>query len=375
MAANISIIIPTYNYAHYLPMTVRSVLDQDTPGMSMEIIVIDDGSTDDTRAVAASFGKAIRYIRQENQGVSAARNTGLSLAAGEFLVLLDADDLLTPGMLASQANALRANPHVDIMICLSRLASSDTPDSPLHSVSTWPMVKDNFPIHLCRFTITPIHACMLRRRVAESVGGFDLDLKACEDHDYWLRCIASGFNMALNLEAWVIYRKHPDNMSATVENQRLHAALPERAARMLSQKNFLPDRREDAFIAHAAGCLTAAARGMEKILPERALQLLDMGCLAIKNAARERALNPRRAPGRPEDARTESDRNVLHHCALKAQRHMALFKGLSHTGLHEARAIWSKLYPYWEADADNALQIEYELWRRIYIPQTLADMK
>ena len=91
----VSVIIPAYNYARFLPLAVQSALQQRGEDFSVEVIVVDDGSTDDTAEVAAGLA-GIRYIHQENQGLSAARNTGMLAARGDFLLFLDADDLLAP---------------------------------------------------------------------------------------------------------------------------------------------------------------------------------------------------------------------------------------------------------------------------------------
>ncbi|MBO4300125.1 MAG: glycosyltransferase [Desulfovibrio sp.] len=93
----ISVIIPCYNYARYLPIAVESALSQQSSALNVEVIVVDDGSTDDTPRVAQQYGHRIRYMFQENQGLSSARNTGMRAAHGDFLLFLDADDLLSPG--------------------------------------------------------------------------------------------------------------------------------------------------------------------------------------------------------------------------------------------------------------------------------------
>ena len=89
----VSVIIPSYNYAGFLLHAVSSVLQQRCPQVEVEVIVVDDGSTDNTAEVARSFGPDVHYIYQENQGLSAARNAGLHAARGDFIAFLDADDL------------------------------------------------------------------------------------------------------------------------------------------------------------------------------------------------------------------------------------------------------------------------------------------
>ncbi len=101
-----SVIIPTYNRGRWLPATVASVLAQTLP--ALEILIIDDGSTDDTAAVCAGFADPVRYIRQDNAGVGSARNRGAAEARGEWLAFLDSDDLWTPDKLEVQLAALAA---------------------------------------------------------------------------------------------------------------------------------------------------------------------------------------------------------------------------------------------------------------------------
>lgn len=108
MKTRVSVIIPTYNRDSFLGRTVQSVLEQGVE--EVEVIVVDDGSTKDPKSVLKTFGDQVRLLRQSNQGVAAARNTGLGAAEGEFIVFLDDDDQLAPGMLRAALRALEANP-------------------------------------------------------------------------------------------------------------------------------------------------------------------------------------------------------------------------------------------------------------------------
>src|SRR5262247_1452486 len=105
--STVSVVIPCFNQGDFLGDAITSAMTQD--GVLAEIIVVDDGSTDDTREVAAAFPDA-RYIHQENAGLSAAPDTGLSVATGEFVVFLDSDDRLLPGALAAGVAALSQHP-------------------------------------------------------------------------------------------------------------------------------------------------------------------------------------------------------------------------------------------------------------------------
>src|SRR5215217_8951250 len=105
--AHVSVIIPCYNQAHFLSEAIQSVLAQSYP--HFEIIVVDDGSTDTTSQVASRYPE-VRCIRQNNQGLSGARNSGFAQSKGSYLVFLDADDRLLPGALETGLECLKAHP-------------------------------------------------------------------------------------------------------------------------------------------------------------------------------------------------------------------------------------------------------------------------
>jgi glycosyltransferase involved in cell wall biosynthesis len=111
----VSAVIPTYNRASYLPQAIDSVLRQ--THRVREIIVVDDGSTDDTRQVAASYGDLVRYVWRENGGEAAARNTGVQAATQEWVAFLDSDDMWLPQKIEAQAEALRAYPDAGLCYC------------------------------------------------------------------------------------------------------------------------------------------------------------------------------------------------------------------------------------------------------------------
>jgi glycosyltransferase involved in cell wall biosynthesis len=110
-----SVVIPTFNRAKYLREALESVFLQDVPGL--QVIVIDDGSTDDTRSVAAEYGSRVEYVYQENRGPGAARNHGVRRARGEFVAFLDSDDVWLPGKLPTEWELFRALPEAGAMIC------------------------------------------------------------------------------------------------------------------------------------------------------------------------------------------------------------------------------------------------------------------
>ncbi|MEG6503715.1 MULTISPECIES: glycosyltransferase family 2 protein [unclassified Desulfovibrio] len=282
----ISIIIPCYNYAHFLPDAVNSVLRQQESGLSVEIIVVDDGSQDNTATVARGMGANIRYIHQKNQGLSAARNAGIRAAGGEYMVFLDADDLLTPGMLASQLNNFMDHPELDISVCLSLQITQDKDNPEKHSCYLWPLRSGHLDMHLCHSVISPVHTFMLRAKAVQTTGFFNTDLRACEDHDYWLRCAALGKRMGTNLDGLVIYRLHGSSMISQQAQQLAHSsALRFKISALLNENPGFPRAGKFfGWLAHGAGTIRSAC-ALSTSTPPFALKLMEEAAKAILKAA------------------------------------------------------------------------------------------
>lgn len=178
----ISVIIPTYNRAETLKEAIDSVLGQSY--REFELIIVDDGSTDQTAEMLAGCEERVRVVRQANRGVSAARNAGVAAARGEWLAFLDSDDLWKPRKLEKQMGWLAAHPQVKIC----------------HTDEIWirdgvrvnPMKKHAKPggwiFEQCLpFCVVSPSSVVVHRSVLETVGLFDEQLPACEDYDLWLR--------------------------------------------------------------------------------------------------------------------------------------------------------------------------------------------
>lgn len=283
-SCRISVIIPCYNYGRFLPDAVNSVLGQKKDGLAVEIIVVDDGSTDDTAAVAQGMGSSIQYIYQENQGPSAARNSGIRAARGDYLVFLDADDLLTAGTLASHIENFAAHPELDVSVCLS-LQIFENKDGKTAS-ALWPLKCAHLDMHLCHSNISPIHTFMLRAHVAQDLGFFDPDLRACEDQDYWLRCAALGKRIGPTPEGLVIYRKHNGSLSDSRTQQLAYdAAIRFKISMLLENKPDFPRAGKFyGWLAQAAGTL-GSAYGLCRSAPDFARKLLDESAKAVLKAA------------------------------------------------------------------------------------------
>lgn len=178
----VSVVLPTCNRAWTLAEAVDSVLGQDD--VNVELIVVDDGSTDDTRHLLSGYGERITVIRQENRGVSAARNTGIRAASSELIALIDSDDTWLPGKLSAQASFFAGHP--EVLICQTeeiwvRNGVRVNPGK-RHRKEAGMIFERSLALCL----VSP-SAVMMRRSLLDEVGLFDESLPACEDYDLWLR--------------------------------------------------------------------------------------------------------------------------------------------------------------------------------------------
>lgn len=196
----ISVIIPVYNRPAFVKRAIDSVLSQTL--IADEIIVVDDGSTDETASVLDSFGVQIKVIRTQNLGVSHARNIGIKEASGEWIAFLDSDDVWEPEKLATQMDYHNNNPYI--------LFS--------HTEETW--IRDDKPVNQKQKHQKPSGRCfeeilefctigpstvMMHKTLFDKVGYFDESLTVCEDYDLWLR-VAKKYEVGLISEA--LTQKH-----------------------------------------------------------------------------------------------------------------------------------------------------------------------
>lgn len=216
----ISVVIATYNTGFYLPETLDSVLEQTYT--NREIIVVDDGSTDNTYQLIAPYLSRIRYIPQKHGGLAAARNTGLRVMEGDFIALLDADDLWLPDKLALQMEVAQRHPESGLIACdgvefehqaitKSHLLIGSVAKALLESQEseTTGYFYDNF-------ITTSVIGCpaqtLLPRRIVEEVGAFG-DFFA-QDYDYYLR-VSRRFPITLHRHSLVRWRYRGESMSGT----------------------------------------------------------------------------------------------------------------------------------------------------------------
>ena len=203
----VSVVITTYNHARFLVEAIESALGQTV--VPAEVIVVDDGSTDDPASVVSRYPE-VQLIRQSNQGLAAARNTGWRAACGHYVVFLDADDRLMPQALVSNLQLFAKKP--DCAFVYGSFHRIDARGQLLNSAESQLVGEDAYESFLKTNLVSMHAAVMYRRDRLEEVGGFDARLRCCEDHELYLR-LARRYRVAAGVERIAEYRQHDSNMS------------------------------------------------------------------------------------------------------------------------------------------------------------------
>jgi glycosyltransferase involved in cell wall biosynthesis len=284
----VSVVIATWNTGRYLPETLASALAQTY--LRREIIVVDDGSTDDTVARIEPFRSAIRYIRQEHQGLAAARNAGIAAAQGEFIALLDADDLWSPEKLALQVAVAGRNPGSGLIACGGVEFAGEQVLRPLMVGSVGRLLHDDAGHEVSgwfhrEFLEANAISCpaqtLIPRRVLDEIGPF-IDSGA-QDYDCYLR-IAQRFPITFHGDSLVRWRYRPDSMSGPRDERTrvwgwmMLGVLLGHARRCTAQERRLISRRlvpviqdlaYSAYIRGTEGDRSDAGRDLAKLLRAR----------------------------------------------------------------------------------------------------------
>ena len=184
----ISVVIPSYNHSKYVISAIKSALDQEK--VDCEVIVVDDGSTDATKQLLETYIPAINYIYQENKGLSAARNTGIKNAKGEFIAFLDADDMWLPDKLSMQLREFFHSSEIGLVGCGGYFMSESR-------ATLNQFIKLSYKSHksllknLClKNIVSGGSEALIKKECFDKVGMFDESLRAAEDWDMWLRILS-----------------------------------------------------------------------------------------------------------------------------------------------------------------------------------------
>jgi glycosyltransferase involved in cell wall biosynthesis len=229
----VSVIIPLYNQAKYVCEAIKSVLNQSYG--NYEIIVVDDGSTDNGREVVTAFGNQVRYLWQENQGLGGARNTGICHAQGEFIGLLDSDDSWLPNFLEMMVQLADQSPKAAVYYCSAQGMDGKGNELPeIFGRSVYP--SDSLYHQLLRADFLIPSTILMRRAVVIDAGLFEQKnrtIHGCEDWDLWLR-IAPEHEFIGTKACLVRYRLHSQSMST-------NPSVMQQAVRAVIEKHFGPD--------------------------------------------------------------------------------------------------------------------------------------
>jgi glycosyltransferase involved in cell wall biosynthesis len=208
----IAIVVPCYNAASTLAATLKSALAQDVP---VEVIVIDDGSSDSSVAVARAFEPAVRVVTGPNRGASAARNTGISETTAEWIVFLDADDLLEPGTLKKRLATTKAS-NADVVIC-DWLDIHDDGTGRLttgaHRAIDWPALEANTELATAVHVWATTAAVLYGRSIVDKIGGFRADLPIIQDARFLFDAAYHGALFAHSAHIGARYRVLPGSLS------------------------------------------------------------------------------------------------------------------------------------------------------------------
>ncbi len=213
----VSVIIPCYNHGDYLTKAIESVKSQSY--QVFEIIIVDDGSDDITREVSARFPD-VKYIYQKNEGLSAARNTGIQYAKGDYFVFLDADDWLLKTALEINVGFLNSN--VNAAFVAGGYELYYEPED-----KTWVIqqeLKDNYYPELLKGNFIGMHATVMYRASVFEVFSYNTSLRYCEDYDLYLQ-VTRLFPIIYHTQLIAVYRKHESNMSANYSGMLKYALL------------------------------------------------------------------------------------------------------------------------------------------------------
>lgn len=238
MEQPVSVIIPTYNRASFLRKAIDSVLNQTY--QNFELIVVDDGSEDDTEELVLSYGNSVSYIKQQNSGPAAARNVGIKAATHDLIAFLDSDDHFDKNKLAFQVSAMQQHPHYKISHTQEvwYRQSQHLNQKKKHEKSNGFIFEQS--LKLCAVGMSTV---MARRELFDLIGFFDEELLCCEDYDLWLRTSVEYPFLLVDKPLTIKEGGRPDQVSfqhrVGMDRFRIRAIR-----RILSQNNLNSEQRQ-----------------------------------------------------------------------------------------------------------------------------------
>lgn len=212
----VSAVIPSYNYGAFVGKAIDSVLKQTHP--NIECIVVDDGSTDNTKEVVAKYGDRVRYIYQKNAGLPEARNTGVKAATGEFVGFLDSDDEWEPNFVEVALSYFNKLPKGTGVVA-SRSVQVGLNSEPLGLKRLLPDIDEEFTLADLIFRTRFFPSAVVARKSAVVDAGYFDPNYVSEDRDMWIR-MAERHRVFIHGQRLVLIRKHPTNMSKNASSMK-----------------------------------------------------------------------------------------------------------------------------------------------------------
>lgn len=213
----VSAVIPNYNYAQYIGEAVESALHQTYE--NIEVIVVDDGSSDDSLKVLSAFGNRIMVISQKNAGVATARNNGVKASTGEYVAFLDADDVWLPEKIEQQVACFLAKPELGLVHVGVQDISADGRDLDVHADGMQGRVSHELLLFDRPVILGGGSGIMVRRKIFDEVGGFDMRLSTSADWDLFYQ-ISSRYEVGFVSDVLLRYRFHGSNMHGNIDRMR-----------------------------------------------------------------------------------------------------------------------------------------------------------
>jgi len=204
----ISVVIPVFNGEHFIASAIESVLAQTYK--NVEIIVVNDGSTDGTEEILKGYQDKITLLFQKNAGQSSARNYGIKKAKGQFIALLDADDLFVSNKLVKQMDLISKN---NLEICCSEFETIDENDAFIRNVSVPALDMNQALDKFLEGNFICTSTMIFKKDLFEKLEGFDVNLQGAEDGDLWFRMLTTGARLGCVRENLLKYRLHSGNYS------------------------------------------------------------------------------------------------------------------------------------------------------------------
>ena len=270
----ISVVIPCFNARTWISATLDSVFEQAVP--DLDVIVVDDGSTDGSGQLVAEAFPGVRLVRTDNGGASRARNVGTALARGQFIQYLDADDLLAPGKLQAQLRLL-VGTHADIAYGDWQALQTGPDGMPLPGRLVARAIEGEADVALLTEFWCPPAAYLFRRTIVERVGGWDEQQSVVEDVRFVLACALHGASFAYGPDVVASYRVHSSDSLSTRDPAEFSRGCLRNAVMAEEWWNSRGGltRSRSAALVHAYGYVARASYGRDEATFNRAYTALE----------------------------------------------------------------------------------------------------